>query len=311
MTLHQLVSLREQLHVEYKIDSVVLEIQQLQNKLKHLQQTEKYNDYVNNQIQFYENVISSIVDQAFDLKNIINSINTDIAVKRQELFSGQYELELTSEMVNHDARLNRNHTINEDADSVLIERLRGYTDFHYPAVEIGCRTGEWTNRLVAADPLYIVDLDQRFLDRTMDQFNEVYRRRIRPYVIDLLSDDKPNLNKLPQGQFGFIFSWEFFNYLPLSTVDYYLTQFFNLARAGGVVLLRFNNGDTSLGAKYAETRWQSYISGEELVTRCQEIGFEILKLENINLGETSWIEIKKPGKLQTAKVNQSMGAIKD
>lgn len=311
VTLHNLVVLREQLYSQYNIDKIQSEIKNLQSRLQHIVQTDKFEQYINEQIVFYENLANNIQIEYAKVKDIFNTIENDIALKVKELFSGNYELELLRDMNDHDIRLNRNFEINEECKEVLIKRLRGYTDFHFPSLELGCRTGLWTNHLVASDPLYLVDLDQKFISATCKQFNEVYKARLRPYIVDLFVPERKNLNILPQEQFGFIFSWEFFNYLPLSVLEYYLNQFYNLLRPGGVALIRFNNGDTSIGASLAETRWQSYISGGDLEKVCSSIGFEIISIENINFGETSWIEIKRPGTLKTVKASQALGAIKE
>lgn len=311
LSLYNLVSLREQLSSQYNIEGISHELKKLQNQLDHIIKVEGYTNYIDSQITLYQDILEQITLQHSSVNKVLTAIDLSIKSKREELFSGSYEEDLIRAMNNHENRLVRNYKINDDSKEVLIKRLRGYTDFHYPVLEFGCRSGTYTNYLVAGDPLYIVDLNQRFIDVTLEQFSEVYRNRVRPYVVDLITPEKNNLNKLPQNQFGFIFSWEFFNYLPLSILECYLVQFYDLLRPGGAALIRFNNGDSSLGANSAETRWQSYISGKELVDSCKRIGFELLELVNVNLGETSWIEIKRPGKLKTVKASQSLGAIKD
>lgn len=311
LSLYNLVLLKEQLSSNYKIEPIIAKINELKNKLTHVILLEGYNTILQNQINFLDEKINEIVNEYANIQKVFIDIDNSINNKVQELFSGNYNNELLSSMNAHEVRLFRNYTINEDAYNSLLKRLRAYTDFHYPALELGCRIGTYTEYLVASDPLYIVDLDQRFIEATMNKFNNIYKHRLRPYVVDLFLPNDKNLNILPSNQFGFIFSWEFFNYLPLFILEYYLIQFYELLRPGGVALIRFNNGDTSLGANSAETRWQSYISGKDVTKLINQLGYELIALENINCGETSWIEIKKPGKLYTVKASQSLGAIRE
>jgi len=321
MTLKRLAALREQLPTAYNVNSIVATINDLQAELTQLiaypvRATDQYEQWLTDQIQLYNNLKYQIETECKSTDAIIEQIDRDIEVKRQELFSGTYDSELITLMNDYDGRITRTRPVDSATKENVLERIRFYTDFHYPAIELGCGTGAWTNHLVAADPLYLVDIDQRFLDKTMEQFNDVYRNRVRPYLIDLFPTGERNLAQahrlysLPQEQHGFIFSWGFFNYLPLSVLKYYLPQMYDLLRPGGVALLHFNNGDTAIGAAYAEGRWHSYMSGREVVNLCKQSGFELLQLQDFNQGETSWLEIKKPGDLKTAKASQAMGAIR-
>ena len=321
MTLYQLVSLREQLKETYNVNNIVAAIETLRVNITLVKQYPikargQYEEYINTQLEFYQTLINTVTQECTDMQHVIEQINADIEIKQKELFSGTYELDLIKSMNEYETRLPRSRAVDSGAQEILLERLRGYTDFHFPALEIGCKIGQWTNHLVAADPLYVVDIDQRFLNQTVAQFNEVYRNRLRQYLIELMPAGEKNLAQtyrlynLPQGQFGFIFSWEFFNYLPVSVLKYYIPQFYDLLRPGGVVLFHYNNGDTPNGASYAEGRWQSYMPGCEIINLCQQSGFEILQTVDLNQGEISWIEIKKPGDLKTAKASQAMGAIR-
>jgi hypothetical protein len=213
-------------------------------------------------------------------------------------------------MMNHANRLNRESHMPDAAKNLILDRLRNYTDWHYPGMELGCRTGAWTQYLVGCDPLYIVDLDEQFLDITSKQFNELYQSRLRKYKIKLLPlQNENNLNELPENQFGFIFSWEYFNYLALSTCKYYLAQSFKMLRPGGIMMFSYNDGDTPNGAAYAESGAQSYLPKSHLIRICNELGFEIVNSESYDNGVISWLEIKKPGTLSTIKAHQALGEI--
>ena len=118
-----------------------------------------------------------------------------------------------------------------------------------------------------------------------------------------------NLAVLPQEQFGFIFSWDYFNYLAPITIKYYLQQLFPLLRPGGVMMFTYNDGETPSGASYAEKRSQSYMPRSLLTEMCMEIGYHIIQAESFDSGVINWIEICKPGTLETTRAHQTLGEI--
>jgi SAM-dependent methyltransferase len=175
----------------------------------------------------------------------------------------------------------------------------------YPALEIGCRDGEWTKFLIASDPLYLTDAHQEFLDSAVKDYPPEYQRRVRSYLVD--NDD---YSILPKNQFNFIFSWNNFNYKSLDTLKQTLKQIYTLLRPGGVFMFSYNNGDLPAGAAYAENYFMSYMPKSLVIPMCQMLGFEIVYSED-HEPAFSWIEIRKPGELKTSKAHQVMGEIKE
>jgi len=194
---------------------------------------------------------------------------------------------------------------------MLISIIRGYTNWHYPTLEIGPGHGEWTEHLIAGDPLYIVDIQQEYIHSTLSKFNDVYRRRIRPYLTKPGKEDNfANLSDLPQQQFGFIFAWNVFNYFPLTELTSYLMESFNLLRPGGVMMFSYNNCDTPACAYSVEVGLRSWMTKNLLIETCTNLGFEIINTQSLEGAEqVHWVEIKKPGKLRTVKAHQVLGGI--
>jgi SAM-dependent methyltransferase len=197
--------------------------------------------------------------------------------------------------------------LSETVTREILSRIHLYSSWKYPALEIGCRDGEWTQHLVANDPLYIVDHYREFLDSTMSIFVEQYQRRIRPY---LFKDQ--NMAELPQGQMGFVFCWNFLNYRSLDTVKEYLKTVKELLRPGGTFMFSYNNGDIPECAGYVDNGWMSYIPKSMLLPMCESLGYEIVYTRDIRGEGTSisWVELRKPGKLETVKAHQVLGEIK-
>jgi len=114
---------------------------------------------------------------------------------------------------------------------------------------------------------------------------------------------------LPKDQFGFIFAWNVFDYFPLAHVKAFLSQSFELLRPGGVMMFSYNNCEVPQCAGYVQAGFRSWMPRPLLVETCKSYGFEIITTvckEAIN-----WIEIRKPGTLETTKAHQVMGEIVD
>lgn len=311
MKLFDLVTLRKHLLEAFNIDNSVSELSKVRDRLQQLDRDldPRYSEVLQSHIQTFNDSIIAIQHQQGSLPELVQKIDQHILDISHDLFSAGYDADLRNSMMNHEMRLTREFQLPEAAQNLVLDRIRAYCDWHYPGLELGCRTGAWTKHLVGSDPLYIVDLDQRFLNITAGQFSELYQARLRQYVVNFLPQpNELNLNILPENQFGFIFSWEFFNYLALETTRYYLEQIFKLLRPGGTMMFSYNDGDTPNGAAYAPYS-QSYMPKSHLVRVCNEIGFQVINSECHDNGVVNWLEIRKPGELSTIKSHQALGEI--
>ncbi len=204
-----------------------------------------------------------------------------------------------------------------------------YVDWSYPGLRLGCRhvgqqeiniltqDNQWfkdfeyskaySNCLVACDPLYFCDIDEHLIDSATGHFNNTYKQRIRLY---LLCD----LDKLPIGQFGFIFSWMFLNYVDRQTLEIYLKQIYDLLRPGGVIMFSYNNVDLEESAKIAELGVMSAVSKDQLIKYTEKLGFSCVNSRDVSNSDTviqkiSWLELRKSGTLSTIKRSQALGQI--
>ena len=215
-------------------------------------------------------------------------------------------------------------------DDLIKSRLTHHANWHYPGLQLGCRTSgklaskvdgelstlsQFTNLLVTSDPLYLCDFNQEYINNATAQFNEVYQKRLRTYLINSSED----LMILPHAQFSFILAWNLFNYASINTLEQYLIEIFKLLRAGGTAMFSYNNGDIFESAVLAEMGAMSYIPKRHLITLCESLGF-IVKHSYDELNDNnnyfdahvtyiSWVEISKPGVLTTIKAHQAMGAV--
>lgn len=306
MKFSELVELRERLELAYNTSRISAEIDVLDNNLSHIANAVTDNEFnqevndLNNDLRRLNTTIKHNNDRYAEL---LDHVKQRIKNEEAKFFTDNYKLELNY-MAVENIRTVRVMKITDETREELIRRIQLYTSWQYPALEIGCRDGEWTEHLIAADPLYIVDHHREFLDSATSQFPELYRNRVRMYLTE-----EHTLTQLPENQIGFMFCWNFLNYCSLDTVKEYLKEAKRILRPGGVFLFSYNDGDRPGCAGMAENFFMSYIPKSMLIPLCESLGFEVVS-DQARDRTVSWIEIKKPGTLTTNKAHQVMGEIK-
>jgi len=306
MALYDLVSLKKSLK-EIDVAPAVAAIRDLQLQITNI------NNRVSATTSEQQHVLDASADKCNLLVQMINdSVDTHAELIRDldlqinqlahKLFADSYELEERLGGLEH-VRNARKINLREDVEQVVKQRILLHTNWRYPALEIGCRDGEWTQFLVAADPLYIMDQFPEFLESTNSRFPQAYQNRLRKYPLK-----DYNLDALPRGQFAFVFSWGHFNYVSLDTITQLLKQLRYILRPGGVFLFSYNNGDTPAGAGMAESFAQTYLPKSLLIPVCESLGFQVSEQFDFE-PNVSWLEIKQPGELHTVKAHQVLGKI--
>jgi SAM-dependent methyltransferase len=307
MALHDLVKLKKSLLEAMDVNPVVKKLVELRQNLDdvklHANLDVEHVEYLTSLVKHYDDLLTLVHQPSQEFNNHINLVNNKITELTHRLFAGNYQLE-DWDGTTEEIRNLRRISISKDIEDTIKQRIILHTSWRYPAVEIGCRDGEWTQYLVAADPLYILDAHQEFLESTSSRFTEMYQNRLRKYkMID------HNLSMLPPGQFSFIFSWAHFNFVSLDTMHQFLKQAYSVLRPGGVFMFSYNDGDTPAGAGIAESFSQTYMPKSILILLCQSLGFEIAHEYDFE-AITSWLEIKKPGPLHSIKAHQVLGEIR-
>ena len=246
-------------------------------------------------------------EMAMHFTQVLGNIDHYIKQEAQQYLNKDYSKFATPI---DDDRYNRKLPLPTQTKDKLIGRLQLLSDWHYPGLEISPHDGEFTSHLVANDPLYIADVYQEYLDMTKSTFNELYQARLRAYRISLT--DKPYLATLPKEQYGLVFCWNAFNYLPFDIVNQYLTEVFDLLRPGGTFLFSFNDAGMVNGAKHVEWGGMAYMTRDMIVIAASQLGYEVSysHSEDTDWHNISWLEIKKPGQLTTIKAHQTLGIIK-
>lgn len=255
--------------------------------------------------QVYRNLESNAQEAKRIRCSLIKSIDREISILDQEYYRQSQEVydKQNKDFGVEDTRRLRKLKIYESTRDLIRSRVGIYVDWRYPGLEIGPGDGEWTEHLVACDPLYLADIHQEFLDSTKSRFNEVYQRRLRCYLIKDF-----DLSPLPQGQFGFVFCWNVFNYFPISKIRDCLSEIFKVVRPGGTLMFSYNNGHFWESAMQVENCLMSHVVKEDLVQIIEDIGYEIAASYDETPG-ISWFEVSRPGEKKTIKAHPVIGQI--
>jgi hypothetical protein len=203
--------------------------------------------------------------------------------------------------------LSRNLNVSESTKNIIISRILGYADWHYPAAIIRPGLEDFISHLVANDPLYLIDEHKDLLWPAMNKFNQQYQNRLRPYVTDE-STGINILDQLPDNQFSFFLAYNYFDHKPLDIIKIYLKEIFEKLRPGGILGMTFNDCDYAGAVSRVENCTGYYTPGRMIVEHCAQIGYtEIFKLANNE--SSTWVELQKPGTLTSARGGQTLAKI--
>lgn len=195
--------------------------------------------------------------------------------------------------------------VSDTLGSLLQSRLKLYTDWRFPGMVIRPAYSPWIEDLVALDPMYLVDTTPDLFESTKSLFTPEYQRRLRLYVIE---EYAPFFDNFPKGQFGFVYAYYYFNTKPWEVIKQYLDEIFVLLRPGGSFLFSFNDCDQWTAVGLVENHYACYTPGRLLRKHIADLGFQITYEHRVG-SETMWLEIKKPGTLDSLRGGQALAGI--
>jgi SAM-dependent methyltransferase len=191
---------------------------------------------------------------------------------------------------------------------ILLEtRSKTHTNWQFPGMIIRPAHNHWIEGLVALDPMYLFDTHSDLFAPVNTLFTPEYQRRLRYYVIEEYTSDRIFWN-LPQEQFGVVYAFNYFNFKPWEVVKQYLDEVFVLLRPGGSFLFDFNDCDNWRAVGLTEHHYCCYTPGRLLRKHVLDLGYEIVNDHQTQTGP-SWIEIRKPGILNSIRGAQALASI--
>ncbi len=270
---------------------------------EHDERIENYKDEIQNTIEQVNDSVNQMLNTRSKFMAYLDTeikIQTELQITHDNKYYEQMPVKFkTADYV----RKFQQMKIEDDTKKVVLSRIGNYMDWRFPGLEIGPGDGEWTRELVASDPLYIVDYNDEFLSSTKANFNEQYQRRLRAY-----KNMGKGLLMLPQEQFGFVFSWNTFNYMSLESIQQYLADIYHVLRDGGACIFSYNNGERYECARRSEENIMSFIPKTILVDIIKGYGYIDIRTYDYE-STVSWVEFRKPGELTSQRGGQTLGKI--
>jgi hypothetical protein len=206
--------------------------------------------------------------------------------------------------------LNRKLGLTDEVMDFFRSRIHRRSSWHHPGMIIRPGTESFVFNMVANDPLYILDESHDLLRPALESFNEIYANRLRPYVIEEKAElmSAGWLKNIPDAQFGFVLAYNYFNYKPFEVIKHWLEQLFDKLKPGGILAMTFNDCDRATAVALVEDQIACYTPGSLIKQLVQTIGFEI-SYEWPNTGPVGWIEITRPGQLQSLRGGQTLAKL--
>jgi hypothetical protein len=261
------------------------------------------------QLDTQYNIIHDHIDQ-FErtLDQLKKEIQTQIEIAEKPWFRESYRLydqEMRNDSVNH--ILNRRPILSEDTENYLRVRIQNYVDWQHPGMIIRPGVEKFVEDIVGYDPLYLIDQHHDLLMPAFERFPEEYQRRLRLYTVRE-NVDSEILEKIPHSQFGFCLAYNFFEFKPFEIVRKYMTEVYQKLKPGGTFIMTFNDCDRDKAVKLAEQRYACYTPGSLV----RELAITIGYTQNFswdNDGPTTWLELRKPGVLNSSRGGQTLAKI--
>lgn len=243
-----------------------------------------------------------------DFDQMITSLISRLDALEPSYFLNSYHL-YSRHLIMETAKstLARSIYITPEQMEFVKSRATLYNDWKTVGVIVRPGKSDLIETMVACDPLYVMDLTHDLLSPSRERFNQQYQNRVCWYTIkERFSGGM--FNDLPDKQIGFIMCHGFFHFKPLEIIKLYLRESFEKLKPGGIMAFSFNDCDRHKAVELVEKNFMCYTPGRLLVSLCESIGFDIKLFHKLN-ESSSWVELEKPGSVQSIKGGQSLAKI--
>ena len=254
-----------------------------------------------------EQVSKSLIAFHEAIADQINQYNVMIKEREAEYFAASTRL-YSEEMCYESTEyiLNRKLPVNDEIKKFIKTRLNRLVHSFYPGAIIRPAREEFVKDMVGYSPLYVLDQNMDLLAPSIENFNEAYQNRLCAYTFKE-STDQPMLDSLPDNQFGAFFIYGYFNFRPIEIVQAFLKEIYQKLKPGGFVAFTYNDCNFMHGILSTEKSYTCYMNGDHIRQYARYLGFEVL-YEFHNDG-IDWLELKKPGELQSMRGGQCYARI--
>jgi hypothetical protein len=237
-------------------------------------------------------------------------INAKIKLLEKPYLQDSYDFynnEIRKDSVEH--ILNRKTSVSVESEELMHSRVKYYSDWRYPGLLFRPGTNTFIEHMVSYDPLYLIDDNHDLLAPSMVQFPEQYQKRLRSYYIDENNFEGPLLSALPDNQFGLCLAFDFFNFKPLEVLKQYLVEIYQKLRPGGVLAMTINDCDYIAAMVLVDNFFGCYTPGRLVLDFAEDIGFELHYQQHKDGEPVTWLELQKPGSLESLRGGQTLAKI--
>ena len=238
-------------------------------------------------------------------QHAISSINQLIQQQVPVALEKSRQIDLESNYNSNETILNRKLSVTDELHTWFAHRLHVLSSWQTPAL-VFRPSAEWLNDVVSNDPLYLVDKNYELLKPCQAGYHEVYRRRLREYIIDDTQDSFLT-HQLPLGQFGLVFAWNYFELCTVDVLAKYVKEVAQLLRPGGHFVFTYNNCDHENGIRLIHNHSGTYINYNHIKKIADENNLLVSQYQGkLNI---AWIELKRPGEIVSLRGGQNLAKI--
>jgi hypothetical protein len=272
----------------------------------YLHKDGKYSDNLLNLSIAYDKLFNDF-DELIYAKSLIDTEATEVVieVEKEYLMNSYRQYENNNDSPAYILKRLSDYSLFTDKDdnATLEGRINFHSSWKYSGMHIRPGLGEMTPHMIAFDPLYIVDEDEKLFGIIRNQFTKEYQGRIRYKYVNEGSDEI--FSNIPECQINFILITDFFNYKPFEVIKRYITEIYNNVLCdGGSVIFTYNNCDNKAAIINAENNMNSYTPQRLIIPFIEQLGYiHIKSFTSLNL---SWVEIKKEGNKKSLRGGQCL-----
>ena len=249
---------------------------------------------------------NTVLDIDRQIQSMIEYCDREIQSREREYFDRSKTIYNVMNSVEiDDAIFGKKLSMPQDQFDSVFARVASYSDWRFPALLIRPGIETIVDKMLASDPLYLLDTRLSLLNPTVAKFVDPFRKRLRLYTC---VEDETLLTCLPDKQFGLAIVWNFFNYRPLPLVLKYLDLLYQKLKPGGIIGFSYNDCEHANAAMLVEQNMACYTPGRLIKQHLTSIGFKIVIEEN-DQGSFYWLEAQKPGTLASLRGGQTLAQI--
>jgi hypothetical protein len=299
------------------------------NSIKESQQSAKEKQRKAHVI--FKNKNNITIDKSINsIKSIIHKIETDIDTvsieitklialeKIRTLCESADFVKLYLETYLHTHKID----LTDNALEIVLTKIKSYSNWYYPGLQVNPVSKEWVDCMVTADPLYLINhsdvltnnegtyyIRDKAVTEVIVDYPEEYQRRLRVYNIQ-----NQDFSVLPQEQFGIIACCDFLNFFNIDIINNYLSTFFELLRPGGKLVCTLKTVHPCEPDTLIEKEYHKYTSELVVKNLFRNKGYDIVSITDLTSEKYKWeyiclITVQKPGVLATSKAHQVLGSI--